>query len=275
MENQSTEQNEATGKEMSSDAQSTLAPSPEDPLGTDHQEIEWQYDISGSLEKVEEWLGDYGSGVLGITVLRGRLKGLTDTYYDTGDWQLYQAGYALRIRQDASSSEATMKSIVSGTAGNLHRRREISEPMKSNEIDALLMSPGLVGVRLRELIGSPKLCRIFEVRTRRRTFDLLLDEQLAEPEKAQTGGSAVCVGEVALDYSEIPLDEGPACLTRVEVEVNVSAASVFSKLEGFVRAMEVSLGLRPTETSKYEVGLSITGQNQGAEGSLQKGGKKG
>lgn len=199
-------------------------------------------------------------GVLGLAVLGGLLKEFTDTYCDTEDWRIYRASYALRIRQDTSSSEATMKSTISAADGNLRRRREISEPLKNNQIDALPMTSGLVGIRLRELIGSHKLCRIFEVRTRRQTFDLLLDEQLVESERAQTSDAAVRVGEVALYNSEIPLSDGLVRLSRVEVEVDISAANVFWKLESFVKAMEVALGFRATNISEYEAGLYGTGQ---------------
>ena len=243
-------------------------------VGTDHQEIEWQYDAPGGLERAEKWLdGREGSGdpaKSGLAVFRGSSKELVDTYYDTEDWRLYRAGYALRIRRKTSGEdpEATMKSFVSagGTVGNLRKWREISEPLKSDKLNALSIAPGPVGVRLRTLIGSREVRRIFEVRTRRQTFDLVLEEQqqLAEPEKVPTGGSTgvVRVGEVALDRSEIPLGAGtePARLVRVEVEVDASARTASPELENFVKEMEGALGLRPTMTSKYETGLFATGQ---------------
>jgi inorganic triphosphatase YgiF len=242
-------------------------------VGTDYQEIEWQYDAPGGLERVEEWLGGRkGSGdpdKPGLAVFRGSSKELVDTYYDTEDWRLYRAGYALRIRRKApgESPEATMKSLVSasGTIGNLRKWREISEPLKSDKADALSTAPGTVGVRLRTLVGSREVRRIFEVRTQRQTFDLMLEGQrLADPEKVLAGGStgAVRVGEVALDRSEISLGAGtePARLVRVEVEVDASATTASPELEGFVKEMEEALGLRPTTTSKYEAGLFATEQ---------------
>jgi inorganic triphosphatase YgiF len=249
--------------------------------GTDHQEIEWQYEVPYDLEKVEEWLGSHGPRRFELIVLSGSFKELTDTYYDTEDWRLYRAGYALRVRRDASGkgAEATMKSPISGAAGNLHRWREISEPLKSDDVDALLRAPGPVGVRLRTLVGPCNMHRIFEVHTRRQTFDLLLAGQPADLEKAQTGRSAdaIRVGEVALDDSEIPLGEGSARLTRVEVEVDASVATASSTLEGFVKVMEGDLGLRPSAISKYEAGLSATAQNPDGEprgGGRYKGTKK-
>jgi hypothetical protein len=117
---------------------------------------------------------------------------------------------------------------------------------------------------LRTFAGPREVRPIFEVRTRRRTFDLLLDAP-ADPKKAQTGGSADAsrVGEVVLDDSEIPFEGSSTRLTRVEVEVD--GASFPPRLRGFVKAMEVALGLRPTTVSKYEAGLFVTGQHPNGE----------
>jgi triphosphatase len=248
------------------------------PVGTDQQEIEWQYDAE-ELGPVEEWIGERGGdpGGSGLTVAKGPTKELADTYYDTEDWGLYRAGYALRVRQGTSGKrlEATMKALTSaGADSNLRRRREISEPLKGGGTEAFFETSGPVGERLRALVGAREMRPIFEVRTRRRTFDLLrLDERTGDgppgivedasgdirPDK-----SAVRVGEVALDASEIPLDDGgePARLARVEIEVDASVADdATGLLEGFVEAMGEALDLRPATISKYEAGLFATGQS--------------
>lgn len=244
-------------------------------ISTDYQEIEWQYESLYGLEKVEEWLVSCDHGGFGLVAPRGFLKEFTDIYYDTQDWQLYHTGYALRVRREVADkgSDVTMKSLVAAD-GNLHRRREISESLKSDKHNVLFMTTGPVGVRLRALVSPRELRPLFEVRTRRQTFDLLLDEQPTDPRKVRTDSSvdAVRVGEVALDNSEIPLGDGAVRLTRVEVEVDASVTSPspkFSKLEGFVKAMEGVLGLRPAAMSKYEAGLSVTGQNPNGEPSLE------
>ena len=246
---------------------------------TDRQEIEWQYDAPGGLERVEEWLVGGGSAELarsGLAILKGSSKEFVDTYYDTEDWRLYRAGYALRIRRKTPDGdpEATMKSLVSagGAAGNLRKWREISEQLKGDEADALSVAPGPVGVRLRELVGSREVRRIFEVRTHRQTFDLMLaGQRFADPEKALTG--AARVGEVALDRSEIPLGAGTksAHLVRVEVEVDASVTVASPELEDFVKTMERALGLRPATTSKYEAGLFATGQSPNSIANLRGG----
>lgn len=227
--------------------------------GGESQEIEWQYDVPGGLEKVEEWLSSRDPTRFRLKILGGSVKELIDTYYDAEDWRLFRAGYALRIRrEEGSGSEATMKSLISAAEDNLHRRLEVSEPFEAGEINDLLRAPGPVGERLRALLGPRKLRPIFEIRTRRQTFDLVLDKQ--SEKETQTCGSAARVGEVALDDSEIPLGGRSVRLTRVEVELDTSATTAPSKLEGFVKAMENALELRPAMVSKYEIGLAATGQ---------------
>lgn len=237
-------------------------------MGTDRQEIEWQYNVPEGLEQVEQWLGSREeSGKLtdlGLAVFRGSSKELVDTYYDTGDWRLYHAGYALRTRRESScgDSEATMKSLISesSAAGNLRKWREISELLKSDRGDTLLTARGPVGVRLRALLDSHEVRRIFEVCTRRQTFNLITNRQIANSEKTL---ATVRAGEVALDRSEIRPgpDAEPIRLTRVEIEADASATAASRELKDFAKKMERALRLRPTTTSKYEAGLFAIGQS--------------
>ena len=251
------------------------------PTGTDHQEVEWQFD-GADLERVEGWLGEGHQG-LGIFAEAGEEKELTDTYYDTADWKLYRAGYALRIRgQSPRRFEATIKSLASAARGDDARRRhEISETLRGEEPDALLSKKrlGPVGEHLKALVGSRELRPHFEVRTRRRTFDLFEvqtgsadgsvesqdDGSLVEIVQDAAGnirreGVGSRVGEAALDKTEIPLDDEPVRFARVEVEAKVSEADAsLDLLKEFARAMEEEFGLRPATVSKYELGLLAKG----------------
>lgn len=273
--NESAEHNEAKGASHSSGP----LRNPKRPEGADQQEVEWQYDAPEGLESIEEWLvsgsddpeGPAGSG---LAVVGGGTKELADTYYDTGDWRLYRAGYGLRVRRGASGkgSEATMKSLISaGDEGSLRRRREISETLQGEGADALGRASGPVGERLKALVGNRELRPIFEIRTRRRVFELREeragDDSVGKIVQDASGdirraGDGLRTGEVALDSSKIPLGDGDeaAYLTRVEVEADTSAA-VSPSLEKFAEAMEEALALRPSKISKYEAGLFATGQS--------------
>ena len=252
------------------------------PVGMDSQEIEWHFDTE-DLGRVEGWLGE-GLAGSGLVVGPGSAEDLVDGYYDTEDWRLYRAGYALRIRQKGGWAEATMKSLAP-SEGGLRRRREISEPLKDAKIGTLRAARGPVTERLRLLVGEREVGQIFEVRNNRKTFALnLADEeggvtagaagsaaagkivedasgQLREASGGGGGGKGTRIGEVVLDSAEIPLGEGEhdlAGLTRVEVEVAAEVA-FDPRVEGFVRQMESSLGLRRATISKYEAGLFATG----------------
>jgi CHAD domain-containing protein len=219
-----------------------------------------------------------------LVVGPGSAEDLVDGYYDTEDWRLYRAGYALRIRQKGGWSEATMKSLAP-SEGGLRRRREISEPLKDAKIGTLRAARGPVTERLRLLVGEREVGQIFEVRNNRKTFALnLADEeggvtagaagsaaagkitedasgQLREASGGGGGGNDTRIGEVVLDSAEIPLGDGEhdlAGLTRVEVEVAAEVA-LDPRVQGFIRQMESSLGLRRARISKYEAGLFATG----------------
>jgi triphosphatase len=91
----------------------------------DHEEIEWQLEAV-ELALVDNWLKKHPSAA-GVAIVPGGARELSDLYYDTEDWRLYRAGYAMRVRNtDGQSSQATMKALVPAEGGI--RRREISDP---------------------------------------------------------------------------------------------------------------------------------------------------
>ena len=207
----------------------------------DHLEIEWQFDAD-DLDAVEDWLGGDRSG---LTVSPASTKQLKDTYYDTEDWRFYRAGYALRVRRDGKKVEATMKALAPAEDG-VRRRREVSEPLRSGGMKTLRSARGPVGERLRSLAGDGELRPLFKNRTRRRVFELW-------PE----GDAADTCGEVALDESEISANGESARLSRVEVEVGSGDGG--DRVEELAESLRSSLGLRPTETSKFGTGLAVAG----------------
>lgn len=212
----------------------------------DHQEIEWQFEAA-DLERVESWLEGHPS-ISGLSLISLATRELNDTYYDTEDWRLYRAGCVLRVRRDGKGVEATMKSLAPAT-GALRRRREISVPLRSGGTETLKKIPDPVGERLLRLAGPRDLRPLFEVRTRRRPFAL-------HPEWPSEKNA---VGELALDESEISgAGEAPIRLRRVEVEAD-SDTALSEGIEEFVNELRDALSLRPTETSKFETGLTAAG----------------
>jgi triphosphatase len=118
----------------------------------DHEEREWQLEV-GELALVENWLEEHPSAA-GLAVVPEPARELSDVYYDTQDWRFYRAGYALRVRRDGESAEATMKALVPPEDG-LRRRREISEPIEG--VKTIKGITGPVGDRVRRLAGTAHL----------------------------------------------------------------------------------------------------------------------
>jgi triphosphatase len=211
----------------------------------DLQEVEWQFDAM-DVRPVGRWLeGD--SWGRDPSVATGETREISDGYFDTDDWRIYRAGYALRIRRtkEENGAEATMKRLASTSKkAGVRNRREISEPLDAPEIDAMNGAAGPVGDRVRALTGPEELRPLFEVRTRRSTYRLLLDGFRA--------------GEIALDETTIPLEAEaePARIRRVEVEVEPES---FDRLEPFVERLREECRLSPAVASKYESGLFARG----------------
>jgi triphosphatase len=233
----------------------------------DHEEIEWQLEAV-DLGLVENWLKGHPSAA-GLAIVPERASELADVYYDTQDWRFYRAGYAMRVRRENESAEATMKARVPAKGG-IRRRREISEPMEG--ILTLKGISGPVGERVRRLTGSADLHPLFEVRTRRRTFALRTDstetpssgeivEDTSGNIRPQNSEQDAIVAEIALDESEIFANGGASThLNRVEVEVG-SDDAIHDGVGDFVEVLREALKLRPTGTSKFKTGLSVAGLN--------------
>jgi triphosphatase len=213
-------------------------------LTRDHQEVEWHFDAL-DVRPVGRWL-ENGVGE-DPAIVPGETREISDTYLDTEDWRIYQAGYALRIRrvEGENKVEATMKLLASeGDAPGLRSRREISEPLDNPDPEAFDDDSGPVGKRIGALVGPKKLRTLFEIQTHRNTFGLILE------------GSEV--GEVALDETNIPLenDAEPIHVMRVEIEVEPDAVL---RLEPFVERLRDTCRLSPASASKYEAGLFARG----------------
>jgi inorganic triphosphatase YgiF len=135
-----------------------------------------------------------------------------------------------------------------GPEAALRQRREISEPLKG-KAKTPKVTRGPVGERVCRLAGARDLRPLFEVRTRRRIFEIL----------AIGADGNIAVGEIALDGSEV-FGETSAHLSRIEVEID-SSASLHAGVAEFMDEMRDGLGLRVTGLAKFELGLSAAALN--------------
>lgn len=209
-------------------------------------EVEWQFD-AGDLNLVEQWLAGLDGRAIGhappLSVRPEPRRHLVDRYVDTDDWRLGRAGLVLRIRQNGSGVEVTMKDVRPASANGLRQRLELTEPLAGGDLSALGTN-GPVGSRVAAVAGARPLGPVLEIRTRRQPFALV--------------ANGADVAEVALDDTILVAGSGqrPGRLRRVEVEV---APDWVDALAPVVEDLRAAAELRPASLSKFESGLLAAG----------------
>jgi len=211
-------------------------------------EQEWQFSAPG-LDAARAWLAarprDRDDRRLAV---QPTLE-LTDTYFDSPDWMIFRAGFALRMRSertgaDGVQTEVTLKSLSKPQNG-LARRTELSQRVHGADMNAVIASNNGIGERIRELIGERPLKPLFRANTRR------------ERQRLLEAGSDIPLAEVDLDETYIEAPSGASTeLKRVEVEcLNATPAA----LEPFVAQLRDAAQLEPVEMSKFSAGLLAAG----------------
>src|SRR4051812_41244249 len=213
-------------------------------------EQEWQF-AAGDLDSARNWLAAQPQSSSERRFAPRPTLTLQDTYYDSSDWMIFRAGYALRVRRarevDASGdgdTEITLKSLHQGENG-LAKRTEISESVGDANLQEVLARADGIGGRIRALVGSRPLAPLFRAHTRRERQHLLeADTELP-------------LAEVDLDETSIETPAGEAQqLKRVEVEcINAEPAA----LSPLVDELRDAAQLVPVEVSKFRAGLDAAG----------------
>jgi CHAD domain-containing protein len=213
-----------------------------------HTEQEWQFSAP-TLSAARDWLAaqPHQPGARRFEA-RPTLE-LHDTYYDSSDFMIFRAGFALRMRHalgglEGDVNEITLKSLQPSRDG-FARRSEFSEQVPGADIDSVLVRPDGIGERIRELVGARPLEKLFDARTRRERQQLLeADNELP-------------LAEVDLDETSIETSCGTAqTLQRVEVEcLNAEPAA----LSPWVEQLRTAARLEPVVQSKFRAGLAAAG----------------
>ena len=221
----------------------SLAAAPANSTGVadgEAREVEWQL-TAPDLGVVRRWLEQHPLlDHLRIEPLP--VQQLHDTYLDTGDWRVFRAGFALRLRNKGGHAEATLKSLRSAR-DDVADRRELTETLTEGRARALAHATGPVGSRVHDVAGVKPLRTLFEVRTSRQRFAV------------RAGSPAVEVGEIALDEARFSRGTGhrrPMLLTRVELEV---AGADPAPLERLAEQLRNECGLHAATENKFAVGL--------------------
>jgi CHAD domain-containing protein len=213
------------------------------PTHKDGREVEWQL-AATDLASVRRWLDDHGT-IDGLVLEPQSTLQIFDTYFDTDDWRIYRAGFALRIRSGAGKSEATLKSLHSNSPDKADRR-ELSETLESTESELIAQSQGPVGIRVQAVSGAHTLQPLFEVHTSRQRYAV---HAVNEPQQ---------LGEIALDETMIsrPHGQPQTSMQRVEVEALTEA---HEPLQTLVNTLRSHCSLESASDSKYTQGLKSVG----------------
>lgn len=205
--------------------------------------MEWQL-ASTDLASVRRWLDDH-STIEGLVLEPRSTLQIFDTYFDTEDWRIHRAGFALRIRSEDGKSEATLKSLRSNST-EMADRRELSETLDSTQSASIAHSKGPVGIRVHAVSGAHPLQPLFEVHTSRQRY------AVHAPNDEQP------LGEIALDETVIsrPHGQPQTSIQRVEVEALTDA---HEPLQTLVTALRSGCSLESTSDTKYAQGLKSVG----------------
>jgi triphosphatase len=222
---------------MTSDTDQSL---PNEPAHKDGREVEWQLACS-DLASVRQWLQTHAS-IQGLSVEPRLTLEIHDTYFDTSDWRIYRAGFALRIRVVSGVSEVTLKSLHSASP-QVADRRELTENLRTPDAKLIAQCTGPVGSRVQAVVGIHTLQPLFEVRTARQRFIV------------RAAGEHQDLGEIALDETSVARPDGEARThtQRVEVEALTDAHEA---LEALVQELRSGCALERSTDSKFALGLA-------------------
>jgi triphosphatase len=209
----------------------------------DGREVEWQLACT-DLKTVRRWLNEHET-IDGLTLEPRPTLELFDTYLDTDDWRIHRAGFALRIRSDGGTTEATLKSLHSARKA-VSDRQELTETMNSSGNEAIRELAGPVGTRVSAVSGARPLVPLFELRTSRQRFAIRKSDQAGQ------------LGEIALDETVISRPQGgpQARVQRVEVEALTKS---LGSLRALVKTLRSNCALEAASDTKYSLGLRSVG----------------
>jgi triphosphatase len=212
-------------------------------LHKDGREVEWQL-ACADLGSVRRWLSDHGT-IDGLILEPRSTQQIFDTYLDTDDWRIHRAGFALRVRSESGTTEATLKSLHSAST-EVADRRELTETLNSSDSEAIRESIGPVGLRVGAVSGARTLLPLFELRTSRQRFAIRKSDEAQQ------------LGEIALDETVIsrPHGEPQASMLRVEVEALTEA---HGSLRSLVKTLRSNCALEAASDTKYSLGLKSVG----------------
>ncbi len=207
----------------------------------DAVETEWQFE---SAAPPDRWLRRAAvpeDFVLGST----KSEAIVDVYYETADWRLVRAGYALRLRTVGNRREVTLKHVGAPDA-TPRRRRELTTVVDLSDADVaparmLERVGGPLADRIAAITGAHPVHALVELRTGRRVAPILRHGRV--------------LGELALDVTQVVGDDGSPAARLYRVEVELAPGVLDAELEPFVTGIGTSAALKPATHSKLDEAL--------------------
>lgn len=215
-------------------------PAPCVPSGLPGREIEWQL-TAHDLQPVRDWLlARRRLGTLRFEPLA--TQHLHDTYLDSADWGVLQAGFVLRVRQLGAQAEATLKSLRSART-DYADRQEFTETLCLSTTEPML-APGTVGQWLRAVLGERPLQALFTAQTVRQRFAVYCADR------------PLPCAEIALDETDLrgPTEGRGESLRRVEIEAQNGSPN---ELQPLLEALSSACGLCQASENKFSAGLRV------------------
>ncbi len=216
-------------------------------------ELEWQFEAT-ELAATRAWLAAQPRETNSRRFSARSTLELRDTYYDSRDFMIFRAGFALRLRRSRAdgaaveAAEVTLKSLHAARGG-LARRLEISQRVGSADMTVVLGETGGIGDRIRELTGTRPINELFRASTRRERHCLLeADTELP-------------LAEFDLDETLIEAAGTAKSLQRVEIECLHAEPAA---LESVVESLREAAHLAPVEASKFRTGIELAGLDPAA-----------
>jgi CHAD domain-containing protein/transposase-like protein len=170
----------------------------------------------------------------GFTLSAGRTRQMRDTYLDTADRAILEAGYACRRREQDEGILITLKQL-GGVEGAIHRREELEVTLAADASPAEWPA-GSARDRVFELIGEEPLSPLFALRQTRVIRQVSRDGRQ--------------VAELSLD--EVRLVAWDTERVFFDLEVELAAQGAGDDLKAIAAYLQDEWGLVPEPWSKFE-----------------------
>ncbi|OQB00856.1 MAG: CHAD domain protein [Chloroflexi bacterium ADurb.Bin222] len=166
---------------------------------------------------------------------------LHDTYLDTADRAVWQAGYALRLREKGDACMMTLKALAGG-AGPVKRREEL-EVTLPQPMPPTLWPPSAIRERLLEVIGDQPLQPLFDL------------HQLRHERTVMAGERAVCL--MSLDAVTLTGEQRRTQFFVLEAELLPDGTE--QDLAAIMQTLQEAWQLQPDTETKLQRALDFFG----------------